>query len=718
MLRRLLVPVVLTFALAASAVTPAIAAPVVVKQLGDASISHDAAAMTWSLTVHGTTLTLALDPSRDFAIQRLATSSNTLWTVGTVPDTAITLNGARLDFGSRAAGFVYQNVVTFASGQSVRLDAVFDLPLARLEVTRHYLVTSGSPTFETWTTIAPRGDSVASLSDLNGFRLTVPNGSLHWLSGLQGDNADVEHATAFTLQQKQLAMGDHVALGAQGRSSEQTVPWFAIDGAQDEFYAALMWSGAWSLTVDRSTAGLALSIGLAPMTTVMNDASVDGPHAVFGVVKGGLAQATSALRSYVLQGIRLGRPLTPMVTYNTWFAYGTDIDEASMRLEMDSAAAMGAELFVIDAGWYAGAGEEGAFDFDSGLGSWTPDPARFPNGLKPLTDYAHSLGLKFGIWVEPERVNLSLLGSGGADESWLAQQAGSYENDRVAQICLSDKAARQWVLDQLTTLIDAAQPDYLKWDNNFWINCDRPGHGHGTTDGNFSHVNALYSVLAELRERYPNLLIENVSGGGNRLDLGMAQYSDVAWMDDRTAPSVNVRHNAEGLSTVFPPAYLLSFVAEHDTEPLHDAPDMSLYFRSRMVGALGLCFRSDSLSEGDVAEMSHEIDIYKTTRATLAAAAGTLLTAQAADENGPAWDVIQATDSGARHALVYAFQSPDGAESFVVKPTGLLPAMIYDVQSVDGGLLGSAKGSELMAGGISLVQSPNTAAHILFITAQ
>ncbi len=713
--RRLLVLIVLLFA--ALPASPAGAATTVAK-LGDASITHDTSALTWAITANGTTLTLALDPSRDFAVQRLVTSSNKVWNVGTVPDTSITLNGARLAFGNRAEGFVYQNAVTFASGQSVRLDAVFDLPSAGMQVTRHYLATSGSPTFESWTTIAPMGGPPAALADINGFQLTVPNGTLHWLTGLQGDNADVEHDSAFTLEQKALAMGEHFTVGAQGRSSEQTVPWFAIDGAQDEFYAALMWSGAWSLTVDRSTAGLALSLGLAPMSTMAIETPIEGPHALFGVVKGGLSQATGALRSYVLQGIRQGRPLTPMVTYNTWFAYGTEIDDSSMREEMDHAAAMGAELFVIDAGWYAGAGADNAFDFDSGLGSWTPDPARFPNGLKPLTDYAHSLGLKFGIWVEPERVNLSLLGSVGVDESWLAMQGGSYNNDRVAQICLGDAAARQWVLDQLTALIDAAQPDYLKWDNNFWINCDRPGHGHGTTDGNFTHVNALYSMLAELRARYPDLLIENVSGGGNRLDLGMAQYSDVAWMDDRTAPSVNVRHNAEGLSAVFPPAYLLSFVTEHDSEPLHDAADMSLYFRSRMAGALGLCFRSADLSESDVAEMSHEIDIYKSTRDTLSAAAGALLTPQAAVENGPAWDVLQAADAGGKQLLVYAFQSPDGAETFTVKPTGLVAATTYEVRSVDGGLLGTAKGSDLMAGGINLVQSPNTAAHILFVTAK
>ena len=75
------------------------------------------------------------------------------------------------------------------------------------------------------------------------------------------------------------------------------------------------------------------------------------------------------------------------------------------------------------------------------------------------------------------------------------------------------------------------------------------------------------------------------------------------------------------LSALFPPAYLLSFVTDHEGEPLHDAPDLSLYFRSRMGGALGLCFRSDTFSEGENASMAHEIDIYKATRGTVSVAA-------------------------------------------------------------------------------------------------
>ena len=247
-------------------------------------------------------------------------------------------------------------------------------------MTRHYAIVPGSPTFEVWNTYVPTSGDVV-LSDLNAVQLTVGAGTVRYLSGLLGDSADVAGDNPFTLQEQQLTNGQHFAIGAQGRASEQNVPWFAIDGGQDEFYAALMWSGAWSLVIDRNSTGLAFSFGLATMKTTTSEA-IDGPHAVFGVVPGGLAEATAALRSYVLEGIRAGRPLASLVTYNTWFAFGTEIDESSLLAEMERAAALGVELFVVDAGWYDGAGAAGPMDFDSGLGSWTADPVRFPNGLE------------------------------------------------------------------------------------------------------------------------------------------------------------------------------------------------------------------------------------------------------------------------------------------------------------------------------------------------
>src|SRR5262249_10470277 len=154
----------------------------------------------------------------------------------------------------------------------------------------------------------------------------IPFGKARWVSGLQGDSADVHSDGAFTRNEQSIAEGDTLTLGAQGRASEQTVPWIAVDGPKDEFYAALMWSGAWSLSATHSASMLAMSLGLAPMTTTVRG-SIDGPHVAFGAAAGGVAGATAALRSYVLAGIRGSRPLTPLVTYNSWFAYGTEIDE-------------------------------------------------------------------------------------------------------------------------------------------------------------------------------------------------------------------------------------------------------------------------------------------------------------------------------------------------------------------------------------------------------
>ena len=694
------------------------AASAVADDPSDASIIHDSSAGTWTLTSGGTSLTLALDSSRDFAIQRLATASGKTWAAN-LSDTFVTVGGRELTFGSRAAGFRYQGVTVDQSDGRLQLNATFDLSSPALRVIRHYAIAAHSPSFEAWTTFQSLSGRI-ELSNLNAVRMTLPNGTIRSLTGLRGDLPEVA-TDAFTLGQTDLAAGQQWNVGASGRASEQSVPWFAIDGTEEEFYAALMWSGAWTLQITRDRNLLTATLGLAPMTTVLadTDTSVDGPRVVFGVVGGGLTEATSALRSYVLNGIRRGRPLTPLVTYNTWFAYGTDLNEASLVAEMDRVASLGVELFVVDAGWYPGTGVSGPMDFDSGLGVWKPDAAKFPDGLAPLRDHAHALGMKFGIWVEPERVNLSVLDAAGVDESWLATSNGNYGSDDAGQLCLANEAARRYILDWLGALIDDVQPDYLKWDNNLWVNCDRDGHGHGATDGNFAHVNGLYDLLSTLRERYPNLLIENVSGGGNRLDVGMLRYTDAAWMDDRTAPSVHVRHNVEGLGVVFPPAYLLSFVTDHEGEPLHDAPDLSLYVRSRMAGALGLCFRSDGFSEADAAGIAHEIDIYKAMRDTLSRAAAALLTKQAdADGQTPPWDVLQETAPDGTQALVCAYQSDGDVGTINVKPTGLASDATYIVQSVDTGLLGTVTGGNLMVKGLDIVQSPNTAAHILIIRQQ
>ncbi|HZR23257.1 MAG TPA: glycoside hydrolase family 36 protein [Vicinamibacterales bacterium] len=693
----------------------AFGAAVVVAKTGDASIAHDSDAGLWSLTASGTVLTLELDPASDFRVHQLVTANNKPWISAVAADSIVVVNGQSRAVGNIRDGFTSDGVRTMISGTHLQLDAAFVDDADGLRVIRHYRVTSTVPAFEVWTTFESLGGPV-SLSNLNALQMTIPNGTVRYVTGLMGDNADVDHESAFTRKSKALAAGEHFALRTTGRSSEQTVPSIFVDGSSEEFFAALLWSGAWSLSMDRSTDSIGMSLGVGAMTTTLVS-SIDDAHVVYGVARGGVAQASATVRSFVIQGLRNGTALSPLVTYNTWFAYGTNIDETTMKNEMAHAAALGAELFVVDAGWYRGAGAAGPFDFDAGLGSWDPDPIRFPNGLHALTDYAHSVGMKFGIWVEPERVNLSVIGDPGPSESWLAMTGGNYGSDHAGQICLAGAEGRAWVMQRLTALIDSTQPDYLKWDNNMWINCDRAGHGHGATDGNFAHVTGLYQMLADLKAKYPSLLIENVSGGGNRLDLGMMRYTDVAWMDDRTAPSAHVRHNIEGLSQLFPPGYLLSFVTDHAGEPLHSASDMPLYVRSRAAGVLGLCFVSDSFDATDSAALRAQIASYKTLRSAIGRASGVLMGSQASDQKPPAWDVIQESPSGSSpQFVIWAFQSDTSVSKVNVKPSGLTATTTYEVRSVDQGVLGTSKGSDLSANGIDIFGSPATASHVIVIT--
>ncbi len=660
-------------------------------------------------------MALAIDAAEDFAVTSLRSPSGVEWLRAGTTDTVVTAGGVPRTFGRRSDGFAYSSVSARTNGLRLELDATYVLLPQNLQATRHIAVASGSPTFEVWTTFQAQGGPV-TLSNVDAFQAVIAPGSINWLTGEQPLASNPTLDSEFARRSQLLAINQTLSFGSTARSSEGSVPWLAVDGASDEFYTALMWSGGWSLKVARTRTGLSMDWGLGVMTTTAGAAPIHTPHVLIGVARGALPAASAAMRTYVLQGLRGGRPIAPLVTYNTWYAYGTAVDDESMRLEMARAASMGVELFVIDAGWYIGADTKHTTNFTPGLGTWTADPDRFPDGLAALSAFAHSLGMKFGVWVEPERVALAIAGQDGLSESSLATSRGDYQSGDSALICLAGQAGRQWVVDHLTAFIDAVQPDYLKWDNNLWVNCDRAGHGHGTTDGSFAHVTALYGILDMLRQRYPSLLIENCAGGGNRLDFAMLKYTDVAWMSDQTAPSIRVRHNIEGLSLIFPPAYLLSFLTDLGWEPLHNSPDLPLYARSRMAQVFGLSLRSLWLPDDDVAALTRQIAFYKRLRPLVTASSATDLATQATGDEKQ-WDLLQETGT-AGGVVLFAFNGAAAPTSTTVSPANLSPEAVYQVISIDGSVRGMMTGADLTANGITLTSSPATAAQILLFFLQ
>jgi alpha-galactosidase len=668
----------------------------------------------WEIGNAGVVARFGFDRERNFVLVDVhGTGSSVRWNTTAAPDSYVTIAGKRESVGARS--WQPDGVDASPHGSGVELTFRFHSTQAGARIARHYTCYPTAPVIETWTTIEPLdARRPIKVSNLNGFELQLRGGPIRWVTGLKSADGP------FTLTSTRPEDGERFEIGATGRATETALPWFMIEWPSDEFFAGLLWPGSWQLDVVRAGDEMHATLGLPNVETTASG-PVETPHAYFGVTGGSVKQASEATRGFVAAALRGDRPYTPLVTQNTWFAYGTEVDQETMVAEIQSAAALGVELFVLDAGWYRGGTD--VDDFTSGLGLWQADTRRFPSGLGALSARAHDLGIEFGIWVEPERVDIGTVGKPGlARERWLATVDGRYDpavppsKVRAAQVCLADSEARAWVLGKLVALIEEVHPDYLKWDNNFWINCNRSGHGHGAADGNFAHVLGLRDVLAQLRARFPDLMIENCSGGGNRLEPGMLALTDTAWMDDQTAPSSRVRHNFEGLSVVLPPASLLSFVVPSEWGGGDSNEDLPLSFRSRMPGILGSTWRAQDLSEGQAAQIQREIEIYKSIRDVLVDSSAQLLTAQVAQTPAAAWDVIQEISAGRGDAVIFAFDNPGADPHVRIRPVDLRPDGIYAVSSVDRGYVGEVLGSDLMDAGIEVNSSPVTRAHVLRLT--
>jgi alpha-galactosidase len=687
-------------------------------EVGDAYVEHDVEARRWRVGNATIELSIVLGIRGELTFGGLGWPQGRTLTTSTDPDGLVTLDDETAGLGSREGPFRVESVSSQSGPNHVELLVRLHQDRGPLIATRHYRTFPNTPVVEVWTSFDSESGDPTSLRNLNALEMTVSPGRIHWVTGL---DASSDQGGPFTRRAADLqGVGDRIEIGSGVLASSQNVPFAAIEGEDATFFVAMAWSGGWSANLERLGAGIRATVGLPPMSaSVSASTPVEGPHALVGVMPGGVEGASMALVRAALAR-RDGRQFSALSTYNTWFIYGIRISEGLIRQAIDQTSRVGVELFQLDAGWYPPDGRPSSpFDFTSGLGSWAVDQERFPNGLGTLGDYARSRGQKFGVWVEPERVALSTVGRQGlAEERFLATTDGAYQagvaNDEAtdAQICLSDRGARQWVLAQLTAFIDAVRPDYLKWDSNRWVVCNRPGHGHPTDGGNFAHVQGLYEILRELRARYPALLIENCSGGGRRLDFAMTSLTDAGWMDDRTTPAEHVRHNLEGLSTVFPSSYLLSYVMPHEQEPMAGSVDMPLLMRSRMPGVLGVSVDFDTLDPLDRELIYQDLVVSSVVKGIQAHAATYLLTPQAGSQ--PDWEVLQQQSFSSGRSVLFAFDR--GRSSRVsVRLRGLDRDTVYQLASFDRGRLGAASGAALMDEGLDIRSAPESSAQVITV---
>ncbi|MFD9907248.1 alpha-galactosidase [Streptomyces sp. NPDC059063] len=506
---------------------------------------------------------------------------------------------------------------TSASAEADELQLSFTDAVHRLEVLLDYRLRGD--VVERYAVLVHRGDE--GDPDLEVLRAdsatwTLPRRERWRLSQLHG-----RWAAESRLVRGDLTYGEKVIGSRRGHTGHEHLPWVALDadGATEErgevYSCALAWSGSWRVAVHQLPDGAVQITGgaghddsgqalLAPGTAMVTP--------VFAGLwsDGGFGGASRAWHAYQREHVIPDADEVRPVLYNSWEATGFDISADQQRALAARAAELGVELFVVDDAWFGRRVSDRA-----GLGDWTPNPDRFPGGLKPLADEVHALGMRFGIWVEPEMVNQDS-DLYRAHPDWVQHHPGrgrtEFRNQLVLNLARRDVQDHLW--EQLDALLSGAPVDYVKWDfNRSFTDAGWPGAAYPQRLW-AAHVHAFYDLLDRLRAAHPTVAFESCSGGGGRVDLGVLSRTDQVWTSDNTDPSDRLAIQY-GFSQLHPARVMAAWVTDSPNTQLNGRVS-SLRFRfvSAMAGVLGVGGDLTRWSAAELAEARGWVELYKQIR--------------------------------------------------------------------------------------------------------
>ncbi|KAF0674570.1 alpha-galactosidase [Profundibacterium mesophilum] len=293
-----------------------------------------------------------------------------------------------------------------------------------------------------------------------------------------------------------------------------------------------------------------------------------------------------------------GRPRP--VHYNCWEAIYFDQSADALIAIADRAAALGAERFVLDDGWFGGTAQ-GRDDDTTSLGDWQVDRRKWPGGLAPLIDHVTGLGMSFGLWVEPEMVNLDS-DLYRANPDWLLGPAMQVPGRGQYLLDMARPEVRAHLLEAIGALLRAHPIDYLKWDHNRVL----PHVDPAQTDG-------IYDLLDRLRAAHPGVEIESCASGGGRIDAGILSRTHRVWLSDSNDAIERLRMQHEA-ALFLPAAVTGSHVgprASHSSGRI-----LSIAFRGWVAAQRHMGFEMDprELDAGEMDVLRRITDWYKANR--------------------------------------------------------------------------------------------------------
>ncbi len=300
------------------------------------------------------------------------------------------------------------------------------------------------------------------------------------------------------------------------------------------------------------------------------------------------------------------------VLLNDWEACFFKFTEGKLLRLARQSKKLGAELFVLDDGWFKGRDSDTA-----GLGDYAVNRKKLPFGIAGLSKKIHRMGLKFGLWVEPEMVNAdSELYRAHPDFAVTTPGKTPCEgrNQLVLDLCRAE--VRDYIVDNVSRVLDEGGVDYVKWDmNRAMSDAFSPALAR---QGEFYHryILGLYDVLARIFRPRPHILFESCASGGGRFDLGMLCFCQQIWTSDDTDPVERLKIQS-GVSYLYP----LSAVGAHVSAAPHQQTlrqtPLTSRFNAAAFGCLGFELDPKYLTRAEKRELKSAVDFYKRHRRTL-----------------------------------------------------------------------------------------------------
>jgi alpha-galactosidase len=596
-------------------------------------------------------------------------------------------------------------------------------------------VLDGSPILRRWLDVTNTGEAPAALSVCHPWSGVL----LHRTPYEQGaGGAAPLRISVGTMQDARWGregLFDWTPLGEAGvrvlgryRRPPHRHPLFVLrsETTGEHFIGQLGWSGGFVFEFDHESYPAGDPVALdrvtfragpdapAPQRIIGPGETVSSPHLHLGMVVGDLDLAVNAMHQHVRASVMPTLAADRVGLIVSGIGPEQSMTEEAILHEVDRAGALGAEAFIIDAGWYAPPDA----DWHPAVGNWTVGP-QFSDQLSAVRTRAHDLGMRFGLWMEPERFG---------PWSTVALERGEFVASRFdggsadGHLDLSRPDVLDHVHDQIRRLIQVHEVELFRLD----YNVGPLGAGFGNRHGDlleshwWRYYQNLYRMFAELRAEFPDVVFQNCASGGARTDLGMVQWFEHTWVTDwQVAPrSFSI---TSGMTIALPP----ELVDRHIGAGMNDHLRGDLDFQARLslFGRPSIAWLHPvgaATNPEQDARIAHMLRLYKEHVRPMQGRDLVFHHTPTESERGAlGWGVIERASVDRRTSILGCFRTGDaGPSEIVLFPRGIDPARRYAVtlDSVGGSF--AMSGAELVSIGIRVRRESALTSELVLLTEQ